>query len=248
MNILKFSRQKNGMYKIYLDDNSNIIIHEDLILKYNLLLTKKIENDLLITIQKENNDYISYNLAIKYLSNKMRCTFEIKEYLRKKEVSEDTIDIVIKKLTKQGYLNDDNYSKALINDKINLTNYGPLKIIKILKENKIDTEIINSNICIFTKELEYERVDKLIKKFVSINHSKSKYILKQKILNNLIELGYKKEIILDLLNNVDFDDSVIYKKEYDKLYNKLSKKYEGKELEFKINQKLYQKGFNIKDN
>ena len=33
------------------------------------------------------------------------------------------------------------------------------------------------------------------------------------------------------------------KKEYDKLYKKLSRKYSGQELEFKINQKLYQKGF-----
>ena len=45
------------------------------------------------------------------------------------------------------------------------------------------------------------------------------------------------------MNNHEFkDDSDIAKKEYEKLYKKLSSKYEGAELEFKIKQKLYQKG------
>ena len=42
---------------------------------------------------------------------------------------------------------------------------------------------------------------------------------------------------------LDIDDNDIYKQEYDKLYRKLSKKYEGKLLEYKIKEKLYQKGF-----
>ena len=35
------------------------------------------------------------------------------------------------------------------------------------------------------------------------------------------------------------------KKEYQKYYNKLSKKYKGKELEYKLKQKMYSLGFNI---
>ena len=68
-------------------------------------------------------------------------------------------------------------------------------------------------------------------------------MLKQKIVNHLINLGYFREDIILVLNEFDFDDSKFYKKEYDKLYNKLSKKYSGKELEYKLKQKLYQKGF-----
>ena len=47
----------------------------------------------------------------------------------------------------------------------------------------------------------------------------------------------------DIINDYDYSDNKdLYKKEYDKLYRKLSKKYEGKELEYKINERLYQKG------
>ena len=38
-------------------------------------------------------------------------------------------------------------------------------------------------------------------------------------------------------------DDTILKKEQEKLYRKLSRKYSGKELEFQINHRLYLKGF-----
>ena len=38
------------------------------------------------------------------------------------------------------------------------------------------------------------------------------------------------------------DTSDIAKREYEKLYKRLSRKYSGKELEYKIKEKLYQKG------
>ena len=44
-------------------------------------------------------------------------------------------------------------------------------------------------------------------------------------------------------SNYNFNDtSDIAKREYEKLYTRLSRKYSGKELEYKIKEKLYQKG------
>ena len=57
-----------------------------------------------------------------------------------------------------------------------------------------------------------------------------------------INQGFCKEDILIFIDELKVDEKSIYEKEYQKLYNKLSKKYEGYELENKIKQKLYQKG------
>ena len=67
--------------------------------------------------------------------------------------------------------------------------------------------------------------------------------MKQKLLNDLINKGYYREDIISILNNINIDDEKIKYLEYQKLYNKLSKKYSGSELSYKIKQKLYQKGF-----
>ena len=67
--------------------------------------------------------------------------------------------------------------------------------------------------------------------------------MKNKVLNHFNDLGYNKAIVQGILEDVSYDDSDSYKKEYDKLYRKYSKTLSGEELEFKINQSLYKKGF-----
>ena len=70
--------------------------------------------------------------------------------------------------------------------------------------------------------------------------------MQRKILIDLNNEGFKKNLIQQEISKIDFaDDKDLAKKEYDKLYKKLSRKYSGRELELKIKQKLYQQGFSI---
>ena len=69
MKIVKFSKAKNGMYLLSLEDGNKIKIHEDLILKYELLLSKEIDEDLIEKINLENQTYEIYSVALKYLNN-----------------------------------------------------------------------------------------------------------------------------------------------------------------------------------
>ncbi len=243
MKIEKFTRQSNGQYKLNLDNNTNIILHEDLILKYELLIHKEIDEQMIDKLLDENTSYIAYDLALNYLKVKMRCQKEIREYLRKKQVNETLIDNSINLLTKQGYLNDEIFTKAFIHDKIYLSNDGPYKIKEQLLKLEIDEDIINSNLNEFDKVLEIERINKIINKQVKINKNKSAFALKKKLTEYLVTLGYTKELVINEVNKVKFNDEELLKKEYDKMYQKLSKKYSGKELEYKIKSKLYQKGF-----
>ena len=72
-------------------------------------------------------------------------------------------------------------------------------------------------------------------------------MLKQKIVVDMINLGYKKNMIIDIINeNIDNNNSVI-QNEYKKLFNKLSKKYDDEELNRMIKNKLIQKGFSLEE-
>ena len=49
---------------------------------------------------------------------------------------------------------------------------------------------------------------------------------------------------MEVLNSLSItDNEEIARKEYQKYYNKLSKKYSGRELEYKLKQKMYSLGF-----
>lgn len=244
MRIEKFKKTKNGQYELTLIDNTTISIHEDLILKYNLLITKTMDETQKKRILKENEIYIAYDKALKYLNAKMRSTNEMNFYLRKQEYDEKIINNVIDKLIGEKYLDDEKYTLYFINDKIKLSNDGPLKIERELEQKGINSDIISKHIIKFNQIIQKEKIEKIIKKQVKNNHNKSSTMLKRKILDYLINLGYEKNIINTILNKIyNYDDETIRQKEYEKIYKKLSGKYSGYELEQRLKQKMYEKGF-----
>lgn len=247
MKIEKYSRQKNDMYLITLEDNSKIKLHEDLILKYQLLLTKEVDSNLLEILHQENMIYEVYNIALKYLNTKMRSRRELMNYLLKKGYEQSMIDTILEMISKQGYLNDQVYTASFIHDKMALSSDGPNKIREELRNLGISDDIIEERITVFTEEIENERIENIINKQIKKNHNKGPIVLKRKIQMYLINLGYSNTLVNQVLNGKKLGNDNISKQEYEKLYAKLSKKYSGKELEYKLKQKMYQKGFSSFD-
>lgn len=242
MKIKKFTKLKNGIYRVSLE-NTDFKIHEDLILKYNLLLTKEITEEELKKIEKENVKYEVYEIALKELKKRLRSKKELKEILIKKDIPSSYIDDCIGLLIKQGYLNDEIYAESYVHDKMVLTSDGPIKIKKELLKNGITEQAVEKALMCYTKEVEEEKIKKIITKSIKSN-KKSKIAFQIKMKQLLItNLGYHSSIVDILLSDIDIDDNDSYQKEYDKLYKKLSKKYNGSTLEYKIKEKMYQKGY-----
>ena len=73
-------------------------------------------------------------------------------------------------------------------------------------------------------------------------------MLKVKIVSELLNDGFSRELVLEeIAKNPIKDSPDLVKREYQKIYNKLSRKYEGEELKYKIRQKMYQKGLNYEE-
>ena len=68
-------------------------------------------------------------------------------------------------------------------------------------------------------------------------------MLNQKIISDLVNKGYDMAFIKQILENEVFDNNLAIEKEFKKIYNKLSKKFDRSELYYNLKNKLYQKGF-----
>ncbi len=242
MKIKKYKKDKSNKYKVLIDDEE-IVLYDDIIIKYNLLMKSEIDVSTYNEMIKENSLLLGYYEAIKYITKKMRSKKEIEEYLIKKGLNSKEIKETIKKLEDNKFINEDIYLKAYINDQINLTNNGVNKIKKNLLKlgldnNKIDDYLSKIDECIFL-----DKIDKYIEKKIKFNKNTSSYMLKNKIIIDLINLGFNKEDIISELNKFEIDDKEAYNHEYEKIKKSLEKKYTGDELKFKIKEKLYKKGF-----
>ena len=244
MKIKKFAKtRRNNLYKLTLEDDSTILVHEDLILKKEMLLKKEIDDETINDIDRLNNNLNAYDLAIKYISSRYHSVHEVRAYLKKKEVDFEVIEEVINKMKNQKYLDDKVYTKAYITDQMNFTNNGPYKIRRALEDVYVKDSIIDEELSVFDTKEEHDRLEKLIPKYVKTIKNKSYSMMKKKVVDHFSDLGYNKSIIISLLYEIEYDDKDAYKKEYEKIKTKLSRKYSGDELDFKIRQSLYQKGF-----
>ena len=220
MKIIKYKKGAKGLYKVDLEDGTVLSLYEEVILKYNLLLTKDVDDSIKDEMFDYNLECEVYYVALNNIKARAKSQNDLRKFLLNKEYPTELVDKAIDKLISQGYLNDRSYAKSFINSQIVTTTNGPLKIERELLDKKIDYKMIRSN------------------------HTRGGMVLKQKILNDLKNYGYDVSVINRIIDDYDFNNGEddIAKKEYDKLYTKYSRKYSGVELQRKIKEKLYLKG------
>lgn len=243
MNINKITKLKDNKYKILID-NENIITYDNVIIENNLLYKKTIDAKVYRKIIKDTLFYEVYNKTVKYIMKKLRSEKEIRLYLSKYDTD---INAIISKLKSINLINDKNYTRAYINDQIYLSKNGIYKIKDNLLKQDIPIDLIEEELSKIDSSVMDERLEKIILKRIKANKKYSKNELKNRILNEIVMLGYSKDKALPIIDsNITIDDNII-EKEYTKIYNKLCKKYSGNELYTKVKQKLYSKGFSIEE-
>lgn len=248
MEITKFKKNKDGSYTLFLENGETMTAYEEVILKYELLLTKKLDTKKKKEILSENQKWDTYYQALRLIKVKARTRKEVEEELSKKNYPHELVLEVIQHLASQKYLDDKRYADSYVNNQILTTSWGPLKIKNALLKKGVSSLEIEEALSSFTEEVEEEKIHKLVTKMVRSNHTKSTLSLKQKIKQTLLQEGYSITLIQSEIEKANFkEDSNLREKEYARLKRRLARKYEGAELERQIKMKLYQKGFTSQD-
>lgn len=242
INCIKKSGKK---YVLELDDGSVLKIYGDLLIKYNILYHKEISYKEVELLEKENIYYDAYNCSISYISKKIRSKYEVYNYLDKFLINDNEKNEIIDKLVNLKLIDDRYYANAYINDSLAFTLKGPYKIKKELLKLKIDDSLIDEALSNINDSVYYDNVKKIINKKLKANKKYSGYVIKQKLINELMLLGYPDYVIYESVNNIDYKGDIV--NEYKKIYNKLSKRYSDHELDLKIRQKLYSLGYTNSD-
>ena len=242
-NITSIKQTGNNKYTLIIDEKKHIILG-DVLLKLNILKPMKIDSDTYMNLINTNSYYDAYQKCIKFINFKKRTEKEIRNKLSSLHVSKKNADKIVNQLYEKGYLNDEDYLKSYINDQINLTLNGPLKIKYNLSKMSFKEDDINK--ILDDMDINWqERVEKIIVKKIKVARNISKNKLIQKLKIDLNNMGYNETHCGDSLKSIDYSDEESIKKEYQKYKNKLSKKYSGEKLELMVKQKLYSLGYDV---
>ncbi len=242
MKILKYKKDKQNIYKVT-TNKGEYKLYDDIIIKNELLLKKEISDKKWQEIIKENNQLKAYYDALKSISVKMRTEREIENILKKKEYTEDEINVTIKKLKEGKYINHEVYIEVYIHDRLALYIEGEKKIEKDLLKLGMTKKEISPQLDKIDKSIYQDKIKKYIEKKLKTN-KKSKNEFKRKTMGELINKGFNQEDIISYLDNIEVKENTEeIKKIISKLYQKYIKKYDNNTTILKIKNNLYQKGY-----
>lgn len=196
MKITKLEVQKNDKNRVnlYVDDEFYSGIPAELVYLEHLKTGLEIDEKDLKKIIFENEKSKAMSRVTKYIGSSLKTQKQIRDYLRKKEYSDDTIEFVMSKLVEYNYIDDQKYAQAYV-----LTygkKYGKLKLISQLKVKGVSEEIIE---CV----LEDNKVDSI--ESVASKYLKNKvmsYEVSQKLFRFLYSRGYEFDEINSYINKL----------------------------------------------
>ncbi len=240
MEVKSIKQIKKNIYEILIDDNL-VQVSSDIVIKYNLLGKKDIST---VDYKKMIDDNLFYNelhKVMSFIEKKIRSKFEIEVYAKKEEIKNS--EKIIKYLEGNGFINNQLFLQAYINDKVNLTSDGYYKIYNDLLKHEFSEEEIKNELDEIDSEVFDAKLEKLVKKKLKTNKKKSKLSLAQTVLGQLVMLGYERDKILNCIDeNYEMDEDILLK-EYEKVRSTLSKKHSDDDLNRHVIRKLMQKGF-----
>lgn len=192
-----------NMFSIFVDEEYFISVGEDTLVKYRLLKGTEIDKDEIEKI-----------LLSEKLSKGKKIAFDyLKRYRTKKEVErkliekgyDDIVEEVIEYLLENKYIDDEEYTRFFVRDKINLSKYGLNRIKQELNQKGVDKDIISRVISEeFDEENESNQLEELVEKLSTGKYrSDSLESKKRKMYGYLMRRGYSSSDIISALRKVN---------------------------------------------
>ena len=249
--ILSFKKLKNDRYIIEIDEKGTKIPHiitENTIIKHNLLNKDSLTKEEYKKIIKDNEYELLYLKAINYISYQMRTISEVKKHLSKDTKSTILINKIIEELKSNKYVNDKEYVKEFVSEKMEFDLVGPRYIKEKLIQKGIHFDLITDALTKYNENIQYDKIYQLVSKELKFKQKKpyqKVYLsLKQKLITKGFDINIVESSLLSRKDDIKamIDEEDLLKKEYLKIKDKYDISiYEEKN---KLIKKLMSKGHN----
>lgn len=245
---ISIQKKRQDRYNIFLDNEFAFAVDEELILTYQLKKGKQLSEEEIDSIMHAESFHKSYLLAVRYLGYRMRSEAEMRDYLRRKEIGELEIDKIIDQLFEKKFLNDQQFAKAFVSDRMNQTSKGPIVIRRELAEKGIKGKLAEEALKLYTYEEQYETALKWATKQSERRSNHSHRKKQEQLRVKLMQRGFDREIIQDVFAELQSeiniaDERAALEHHAEKMHRRYSRKLEGYELTQKLKSALYTRGF-----
>jgi|SRR6266404_1472541 len=154
-----------------------------------------------------------YEYAVGALARRMRSVAELKRLLRLKveaetEFGKTLVELIIRKLKDQGYLNDSQYAAAYSSFRRDNEKFGRMRVITDLKAKGVHPDLIDTAVSAAFDDVNEEKQARAYLQRKRLAKPKDQ---KQaaRIFRNLTRAGFRAKTIFTILKMWDLDDETL---------------------------------------
>ncbi len=252
--LLKDCRYKDDTVLLVVDNGENemkIRVSIDSFYSYGLRINEEIEKDVITLLLKEELYTNAYQGCIRKLTYKDRTEKEMRDYLEKEFVLEEsTAEKILADLKNKHYIDDERYAQTAVNNFL-LQLLGPNWIRRELKKRGIEENLIEEQLE-KSGDGESVRAYELAQKLQNSQRPSSIRKKQMEITTKLMQKGYDAETARSAVSKLNFVEE--REGEIDvlrslalKARNRYGKKYGGSELRNRVYRYLSSQGFAYDD-
>lgn len=206
--ITKIEIQKRNKERVnlFLDGEYAFALSAELIYKEGLKINAEIDSEKLKALAERESFIRCKESALRIIERSYKTEKEMRDKLKLKGYEDNSISKSIEFLKEYNFINDTNYVKAFISDKLNSA--GSQKIKYTLMQKGICKDIIDEELSKLNKDNEKNAAFNIAKKkFDAIRKKESdNYKISGKLYRYLVSKGYGHDVISDIVKEVMYQD------------------------------------------
>lgn len=187
---IKTQVKKSGWYSIFVDDKYSFSLSEISLVDSKLAVNQEIDNSTITKLKKLSGEDKFYYRALHYLSIRGRSEWEMTQYLKRRQASDQEIDKILKRLRQLGLLDDLKFARSWVESRNLIRPRSNIRLRQELRQKRIEESIVD-------KILEELKVDdsQILERIVIQKRRQAKYKDNQKLMQYLARQGFRYDDI-----------------------------------------------------
>lgn len=195
---IKEAKRTKGRYHLYEEKNGSETyigtVSEETLIRHNLIRARELSEEEFESIKSMETVDRAVQLAVNFISFRMRSEREIISYLKKKETEEDVIPEVLERLEQLSLIDDRAFAQAFVRTRRDTSTKGPMHIRQELYQKGVEGALIDEAMEEFGEDEVLEAAVRLATKKAGEYRRESKINRKNKLMQLLMRKGYQTGI------------------------------------------------------
>ena len=147
-------------------------------------------------------------LAERYYSGAEHCCSEVKAMLERHKAEPEDINLILKHLVKEGYVDESRYAKAFVHDKVRFAKWGRIKIAQALWQKRIPQDMADEALSHIDEDEYMAALKDVVRSKYRVTKGTDEFERKMKTMKTVCGRGYEPSLVRKVLNMSDAPDII----------------------------------------